>query len=152
MLITGGTYSTKSFGVGHIYVTNHQVRKEVPLKEENEWWSPIQKLVLSVDMDRHQQKNIQLPDRFDTLLLRTRPVSSTSFGIRNSPARIWRPSYVCQGCVSVLSVDIGMFGWKVGFGISLEYLIKYWKKYVSVFLAIVYRIWLGCVIALKVTF
>jgi hypothetical protein len=40
------------------------VRKEVPLKEEDEWWSPIQKLVLSVDMDRHEQKNIQLPDRY----------------------------------------------------------------------------------------
>jgi hypothetical protein len=40
------------------------VRKEVPLKEENEWWSPIEKLVLSVDMDRHEQKNIQLPDRY----------------------------------------------------------------------------------------
>ncbi len=40
------------------------MRKEVPLKEEDEWWSPIQKLVLSVDMDRHEQNNIQLPDRY----------------------------------------------------------------------------------------
>ncbi len=65
MLITGCTqYGTESFGVGHIYVTTDQVRKEVPLKEEDEWWSPIQKLVLSVDMDRHEQKNIQLPDRY----------------------------------------------------------------------------------------
>jgi hypothetical protein len=48
----------------------------------------------------------------------TVPISSTSFGFRNSLARIRRPSYVCQSCVSVLAVDIGMFGWKVGFGIS----------------------------------
>jgi len=39
------------------------VRKELALKEEDEWWSPVQKIVLSVHMERHDQKNIQLPDR-----------------------------------------------------------------------------------------
>ncbi len=84
--------STDSFGVGHIYmyVTTDQVRKEVPLKEEDEWWSPIQKLVLSVDMDRHEQKNIQLPDRYRY----SATISLTSFGFRNSPVRILRPSCV----------------------------------------------------------
>jgi hypothetical protein len=100
---------TESLGVGHIYVTTDQVRKEVPLKEEDEWWSPIEKLVLSVDMERHEQKNIQLPDRYDTLLL-LYPYRQLVLDSEILLYETEDPVTFVNVAFLVLSVDIDMFG------------------------------------------